>query len=1106
MKNRMFRLIVFVVLVSQATVAAADDFFEKRVRPTLHEHCVKCHGPDQQHGGLRVDSREALLQGGDSGPAIVPGRADESLLLQAVRQEKEELKMPPQKAGPKLSDAVLTDLAAWLQAGAAWPPGDGPLAAEKENFNLEARKQRLPWIWQPPQRQTVPEVRGPETLDDVDRFVIAALGAKGLTPAPRTDDLTWLRRVHFAITGLPPRRQEMQAFLSDSTPKRRERVVEGLLASPHFGERWARHWMDLMRYAESRGHESDFSIANAWRYRDYLIRALNADLPYDRFVAEHVAGDLLPPRLDPTSGANESVLATGWAFLGEEVHSPVDIRQDECERVDNKIDVLSKTFLGLTVACARCHDHKFDALTQQDYYALSGFVLSSNFRQVRFETTEAHSRAARRLAEIRAKHSDNIRSAYAHSMDPGLATMVPYLLAARRVLCGEPLEAVATNAGLDPARLHFWLGQLKQAVDAAMNPLHLFAMLAHEPDVEDAERFGALLAKFRSPATPPLPSGAKVIADFTAPERTSWMSDGPAFGARPLVVGEVIFGTPDQPIARVLPYGAARVDSFWNRLALTPGTEMDSGNLGAAARAGRTLATPKSTLSTGQLHYLLRGKAQVYAGVDSHLMLIGPLHNGLVATFDTGGQLRWVTHDLSAYVGHRQHLEFSPQGDAGLEVLLVVESLVPPTWPGLTPWQPEQDVSSLRAVAESLRTDLVAAIESLGSGRSHIEPHLAPLADWLVQNVPLFASATGQVAAAGADYFREQDELSASIRWDSPTAVSWADGTGVDEQVLIRGKPTRPGAIAPRGLPEAFGLPRITPLESSGRAELARQLAEPANPLVARVMVNRIWHHLFGRGIVPTVDNFGYLGERPSHPELLDHLAWQFVHEDGWSLKRLIRQLVLCDTFAQSSRADTARAAEIDPENLLLHRMPVRRLEGEAIRDALLVISGRFDPQTFGPPVAVHLTEFIVGRGRPEVSGPLDGAGRRSVYLAARRNFLPTMMLAFDLPTPFSTVGRRTITNVPAQSLVMLNDPFVREQASVWAQRLLQELPNAEALARVVWLFETAYGRPPATEETQFSLASLAELRDLHPNEPEPIVWSEFCHALLNANDFIYLK
>jgi hypothetical protein len=1082
-----------------------EEFFEARIRPVLHDRCVECHGANEQQGGLRLDSREALLQGGESGPALVLGNPETSLLLKAIRHQEPDLKMPPPEAGAKLADSTIDDFSAWVKSGAAWPKSDSPTAvANKESFDLGARKERLPWIWQTPQPQSVPEIPDSPHLTEVDRFILEKLQQQGLTLAKRTDDLTWLRRVHFAITGLPPRREQIQTFLADASLERRQHVVDTLLASPHFGERWARHWMDLMRYAESRGHESDYLIANAWQYRDYLIRALNADLPYDRFVAEHLAGDLIKARLHPETRANESVLATGWAFLGEEVHSPVDIRQDECERIDNKVDVLSKTFLGLTVACARCHDHKFDAISQQDYYALSGFVLGSSFRQVRFETMVDHEKAVATLAQLREQFAAKTIQAFADSVRPKLDDLVPFVAAACRVISGEQVEMVAQEMQLDVVRLGAWVDHLRQAQSDPAHPLHVFSTLASDAELDSSAATAVSLAE-ASVAEDAI-SPDTVIADFMkSAGETPWRSNGPAFGDGPLVGGELIFGTCDKPIARVMPFGAAVRDSFWNGLSLTPGTELDSGRLGAAERAGKTLLTRKWTLGTAQLHYLIRGQMRVYAGVDSHLMLEGPLHGALVADFDSAGQLRWVSHNLSAYAGHRVHLELSPLGEQALDLLMVVESPETPKWLPIQSWRPSQPTSSRLAAAEALQADVATVISDLAT-KADIEPRLLVLADWLVQNSSLLDVDLSPVITAADEYFRAQAELAETIRWDSRTAVSLTDVTGVDENVLIRGKPTRLGAVAPRGLPEAFGLPRITATDTSGRAELARQIIDPSNPLVARVMVNRVWHHLFGRGIVPTVDNFGYLGEPPSHPELLDQLAWQFIHEDNWSLKRLIRKLVLSETFAQSSRASSARANEVDPANLLLHRMPVRRLEGEAIRDALLVTSGRLDPTTYGPPVPIHLTDFIIGRGRPEVSGPLDGAGRRSIYVATRRNFLSTMMLAFDYPTPFSCVGRRNVTNVPAQVLTMMNDPFVRQQADVWAKRLIHELPNTDETARIVWLFETGYCRQPSPDELRFCVETLDELRTQYAGDAESVVWSELCHALLNSNDFIYLK
>jgi hypothetical protein len=969
-----------------------------------------------------------------------------------------------------------------------------------ESFDLAERKERLPWIWQVPSRQPVPTPASTAATTDVDRFLRARLEAAGIAPAPPTDDRTWLRRVHFALIGLPPSPETVRAFLNDTSPAKRERIVDVLLQSPHFGERWARHWMDLVRYAESRGHESDFLIPNAWQYRDYLIRALNDDVPYDRFVAEHVAGDILPPRLNPASGANESVLGTGWAFLGEEVHSPVDIRQDECERIDNKVDVLSKTFLGLTVACARCHDHKFDAISQSDYYALSGFILGSSYRQVRFETMEQHARAAQDLEELRNRNRGPIAAELAGALKPNLASFTNALLAAHAARQGGSWQDVVQTHGIPSSTLAAWTNQLQSAATHPSHPLHLVAeRLAGKTQPEHPH-----VATDR-PAPIALPAHTRVIADFMIPGATPWKTDGPGFGLRPLSAGDLVLGTnTSQPIVRVMPYGAASRDAFWNRLSLEPGNESEAGSHAATARSGRMLRTPTVELASGRLHYLIRGKTRVYAGVDSHIMVAGPLHGGLVASFDGGPEPTWVTHDLTAYAGHRAHLEFAPDGDGELDVLLVVESPEKPAGLPSTAWAPPPSANSTGALLESLLADLTRALERLGTDTLKEEPRLASLANWLVRNASLLAEP--QPLKAAAEFGRASEELARRIPWSSRTAISWMDGTGVDERLLIRGKPTRPGEVAPRSLPSAFGSEPVQESATSGRAELARQLTDPANPLVARVMVNRLWQHLFGRGIVATPDNFGFLGERPSHPELLDHLAWLFVHQDGWSMKRMIRRLLLTDTFAQSSRAATGRAAEIDPGNTLLHRMPIRRLEGEAIRDAVLVVSGRFDARLGGPPVPVHLTEFIIGRGRPDRSGPLDGEGRRSIYTAVPRNFLPTMMMAFDLPTPFSTVGRRNTTNVPGQPLVLMNDPFLHQQARFWAGRVLRTLPAADDEERLNWMFETAYARPPSHEELRACLESLTELRNLHASRADLDVWTDLGHALFNANEFIYLN
>jgi len=1002
-----------------------------------------------------------------------------------------------------------------------------PSARADEAFDLQRRKQRHPWIWTTPSRQELPDVakRG-WVRDDLDAFILSRLERDGLSPAGPAAPGIWLRRAHFAITGLPPTPEQLDSFAAAPSSDARARVVDELLASPHFAERWARHWLDVVRYAESRGHESDFIIANAYHYRDYLIRALSADVPYDAFVLEHLAGDLLEsPRLDPSTGGNDSILATGWPFFGEEVHSPVDIRQDECDRTDNKVDVLGKAFLGLTIACARCHDHKFDPISQKDYYALCGFILSSSYRQVRFETIEHHRRIAKELSKL----TDTTRSAMGRTLGKSLgravSSMPAYLEAAREGLVdGTPTPDIAAAGKLDPDVLQRWIDHLADARDDVNDPLHAFAVLCSNRDADDPRKLAASLravtgkwAQQRDDAATSL-EGFRIVADYSSPD-TPWIQDGFAFGARAQRPGDLLIGAAEGggPVTGVATSGAAVKDPFWDGLHTAAGNENDSGSLGATARSGRMIRTPKFELGSSRLFYLSSGKARVYAGVDSHLMITGPLHGHLLQTVD--GPLRWNPHDVRVSDGQRAHVEFGAEPGKPFELRKVVEG---PTTPELVEPPNGLLLDALTTTAATSPGDVAARIakllaataQRLAQGGIPGSPDAvdhARFADWIVRHGALLSIDRGETRAAltrlARTYHARRNALAGRIEKASRTAVAWLDGDGVDERLLERGSPRRAASTVPRALPVAFEQAGPISGRGSGRLELARRIANPENPLTARVVVNRVWHHLFGRGIVASVDNFGFLGSRPSHPGLLDHLAWRFVHEDGWSIKRLVRRLVLSSTYGMSSRPDDPRADELDPDNVLLHRMPVRRLEAEAIRDSTLTISGRLDRRLLGPPVPVHLTEFVIGRGRPGKSGPLDGNGRRSIYTAVRRNFLPTLMITFDVPIPFSGVGRRNVTNVPAQSLALMNDPLLYQQAGVWARRLLEEHRDGSHAARIDALYRTAFGRAPQDAERRSCETAVERIAESHRTGPDDLrVWTDLCHSLFSVNDFIYIR
>ncbi len=996
------------------------EFFEKEIRPLFATHCYGCHSVDAEkiQAGLLMDSRDGLLKGGDSGEAIVPGDANGSLLVEAVRYESYE--MPP---SGKLPQKDIQAIERWVQMGAPWPKETEPTAeVVRPEFNLQQRKVDH-WVWQPIRQPSIPDVMDTAwPRDPLDRFVLAKLEEAKLKPAGDTDRAALMRRLYFDLIGLPPTVEQSTEFLSDTTEGATERLVDQLLDSPHFGERWGRHWLDLVRYAESRGHEFDNDAPNASQYRDYVIRAFNKDVPYDQLVREHIAGDLLAePRLHSAEGFNESILGTGFWFLGEWVHSPVDIRKDEADRFDNMIDVMSKTFLGVTVSCARCHDHKFDAISTADYYSLSGFLQSSDYRQVRFESIEHNQRIAKQLAQLDQGYQRQLKQLLTHSGDSLSAS--------------DPLSA----------------GELK------LEALKLEAMKleAMKPEAMKLEAMPAELAQV-------------VVFDFSKIPANDFTQDGFIFGLRPRLVGdaylETIQGKPQLGFSDV---SAAVSDSFWDGLtADSESNVQDRSSLAKVPRSGRTLRTPTFELANGTVACRVRGTGHVVACVDSHRLIAGPLHAGTVKPIQ--GDQAWVELNLNRYVGHRLHLEFTPAEGKSLEVMLVTQ--------GASEQLRKQWLERESQFSASVKNFQQAAVKLLGER-----------ADEMAQA-----------------WMQERAKLQATIMLRSRLAMAMMDGTGEDDRVLIRGNSSKPGQVEPRHfLTAVTGNQPVEIGQGSGRLELAAQINDPANPLTSRVIVNRIWHYLMGRGIVPTTDDFGVLGQRPSHPELLDHLAIRF-QDDGRSIKRMIRSIVVSRSYQMSSQSNM-EAVAIDPKNALWHYRPPKRLEGEAIRDSLLLLSGELDPTQFGEPIPIHLTAFMDGRGRPGQSGPLDGAGRRSIYTAVRRNFLSPFMLTFDTPSPFSTMGRRNVSNVPAQALILMNDPFVVDQAQKWAKVAIEN--DLTVPGRIQWMYESAFARRPTQPEATIALEYLklqSEEGDSKQNELQS--WTNFAHALINTKEFIFLR
>jgi hypothetical protein len=951
---------VSICLIGRVMAAELDAdavaFFETNVRPILVEHCYECHGADADfpEGGLRLDSRPGWQVGGDSGPAIVPGDVDASLLIDAVRHSENIVSaMPPSS---KLSPQQIETLEHWVATGAIDPRDATASALASQGFDWRSRFDSH-WSWRPMRHVAVPDSNAfADASSPIDRFVGRRIDELGLRPALPADRRLWLRRVTFDLTGLPPTIEELNAYVADRSPHADQHVVDRLLASPAFGEHWARHWMDLVRYAESHGHEFDFPIQNAFHYRDYLIRAFNADVSYDQLIREHLAGDLIDePRIDPATQWNESITGTGFWYLFEATHAPTDVQKHEADIIDNQVDVLSKTFLGLTVACARCHDHKFDAISTEDYYALTAYVQSSAKQNFPQDTGGAIAR--------------------------------------------------------DTATIRQLLADASELVDAAP---------PSEKESPDPDCF----VDFHGSS---LPSG--------------WATTGDAFEA----IG-------DAPMVSV----AAN---------LAAANTVDSGRCGK--RHVGTLRSPTFTITTDQIHVRLNADAGVMARVvidhfdmvpHNALLFRGTLLQG--KEIDTKGGWAWKSfgNDLKKYVGRQAYLEFADEGDGSIAIDRIVFSDGGP--PADSPVAPRE--STLPA----------AAIELVSEAR-RIADRL-PRPDWV---------------------------------------IAMADGTTEAANVAIRGNPHNVGDPV-----EGRTLTALGGHDASGigsRLGLADSIASADNPLTSRVIVNRLWHHLFGRGIVPTTDDFGPQGQPPSDPELLDWLASDFV-DHGWSIKRSIRQMVLSQTYRQSASPhpdlDSQQIASVDPTNVTLHRMPVRRLSGESIRDAIFLISGRFDATSFGPSVPTHHTAFMQGRGK-RASGPLDGDGRRSVYLSVNRNFLNPFFLTFDTPSPFGPQGRRSRSNVPAQALTMMNDPVVVVEAKRWAETVMDGQYLSDE-AKIDRMFVQATGTPPSASQRDGMLRFLRDQSRSYPAGSDSIAsdsiateaWIDLAHAMLNLKAFTFLR
>jgi hypothetical protein len=1249
------------------------EFFENKVRPLLIDKCFSCHGPDADpaEGGLSLHSRSAVLSGGDTGAAIVIGEPKQSLLIDAINYG-DIYQMPPDS---KMSADEIAALTKWVEMGAPWPSEQEVAMQPSVAFDLQGRKANH-WCWQPIKSPHIPSVQLSDwPRDNIDNFILRRIEDAGLTPAETADRRTLIRRVYFDLIGLPPSPAQVQRFVDDSSPDAFANVVDELLSSPRFGEHWARRWMDLARYAESYGHEFDYEIEHAHQYRDYLIRAFNEDVPYDEIIQEHIAGDLLvEPRRHPDRQFNESVIATGFWFLGEATHAPVDVRGDEAGRIDNQIDVMSKAFLGLTVACARCHDHKFDAISTEDYYALAGFLQSSRRQLAMLDVDRRIESACKQSAELvrngdtiirdltdRINHHDDVKVnkyvtaaiEYLRS-DSGWTELDPIRLQ------GEDLKELLVSGGKsqvqalksangfhwegnsqlwwtdgkidDSLKLQFELkrdgGPIDYALTADFTKAHdygaadilvdgkivkehidffepklaktgrldlgtvklgrgkheiEFKLVDHDERAQPRNMIGldwielqpipqtneqaikaaakkddidqSLLVRFveaikayqpgRLPVLDLLHQSAQPDAalDKQFQETMIERAQSQLEEYRKWQDGSVLFADFENGLPN---------DWFKTGFAFNLGSNQRHifSPVGAIARQAGTIhsgiggpkywgviRSPTFTLEHEQIHYRLRGRnVTIRLIVDGYELntFNELLFKGARIEIDQSVNFAWHTQaqDLKNHLGHRAFIEIIDSGDGFVELDEIRFSDTKPPSSHVT-----QQLSIATVPDEN--ADVVKAISRLLLNQLDTETNSGnrELAAWIIEHelVEVFAGQgkekevsaapantdAYQTVASGqpiknrhpADLTAELIDIREKIRrlneiTPAPElAIAITDGTSEDEHVFIRGNHKALGDVATRRFLSAISARPLNPAGGSGRLELAQKITAPNNPLTSRVIVNRLWHHLMGRGIVESVDNFGVLGKNPSHPELLDHLATSF-QADGRSIKNLIRRIVLTKTYQLSSQPN-ADAQKVDPRNELMYRAQIKRLSGEAIRDSILQISGRLDLEMFGPSIPIHLTPFMQGRGRPEKSGPLDGGGRRSIYISVKRNFLSPMILAFDTPIPFNTIGRRNQSNVPAQALILMNDPFVSEQASIWAQRLSEQ--SDDVSDRVNRIYLQALGRPPAEWEVKSAIRFIEQQATEMEIETEnilnaPNVWLDLCHVMFNLKEFIFIK
>lgn len=1026
---------IFCTLSSVTRDAGAGELFESQIAPALASKCVTCHQPANAKGGFDLTTREAMLRGGDGGVAVVPGKPDDSPLFhRSVPNEDGSPPEMPEKGEP-LTDQEAAAIKTWIEQGAPWP----------EQFVVKEKSKADASFWS---LQRVQEIAPPEAADaprdwathPIDRFIWAKLTASGLRPSPAADPRTFIRRATFDLWGLPPTFAEVEAFerdceetaanekagsasVSNQLPAAAvERLIERLLSSPHYGERWGRHWLDIAHYADTHGFERDQLRPNAWRYRDYVINALNADKPYDQFLREQIAGDVLAPE------SREAVIATGflaagpWDFVGQvETKSDVLKRASRAGDLDDMVTQVMTATMGLTINCARCHDHKLDPITQEDYYRLTAIFAGVKRGEREVSTAEVQQLAARKqqLGEQLAR----VRSEIAK-------------------LAGEGWD-LADIVGGGNGR---GMGTKNQAID-----------------LQSGKPITERLGYHRE-----LPVNQLIKVADTDPAKR---------------------GDSDQeagPLAKWVFIPDGRSTVLVDEERAVEGVPATSGHAWDAIRNGSLNAQVSTTLdgvdyaASGHSILGLHANSGItfdLSRLSHHDSKLGFTLTGAVG-FGAGDGGAGSRADFSLYVDQElkfQKLKMSKQQTATLEVA------VP---------------------AEAKTLTLIATDGGDGIGHDLLfigDAKLSP-----VRPEPRQSDADQRRLAALRDEAAGIERAITEIPAADKVYAVLAE-TPAEVRVLIRGNPEEPQQVVAPGAPGCVNHVEFdfsdeanasgSRVEGERRRKLAEWITHPQNPLTRRVLVNRLWHHHVGQGIVNTPSDFGYGGDRPSHPELLDWLAEE-VLRSGWSLKSLHKTIMSSRTYQQSSAMVTERA-EIDSGNRLLWRQNPRRLDAESVRDAVVSVSGKLNVERGGPgyrdfkytEAYAPIYEYITPDS-PEL-------WRRSVYRFVVRTTPHQFMSTLDCPDPANLTPARVTTTTALQALAMSNNEFMLRQSEYLASRVSEQAAEPESQIRQA--FRLALQRDPTDAE----LSAAQRLIEQNVSEQQGLF--AMCRALLNANEFVYV-